>query len=128
MRCLNCPDKNVIENMGVLDCVKRPQCLFEDISRRNQYAKLNLVSGCKILLYGQKRKWTIQACDDRFIIATRKWGKRYFYFIGDLHDCIRGTGKEPFVSQDNILEKLHNGQIQISIKDWVPLDIQASFL
>ena len=133
MRCYNCPNCNIQENMGVLDCIRKPQCLFDDITRRNQYAKFQIKIGSKILFKGQKRYWTVRACGNRFVICYRNWRKTYYYTILDLKDCIRGadnydsSGGYYDYKYDDLTEamkRLHSGDLCISMRNWTMLDIE----
>jgi hypothetical protein len=49
--------------------------------------------GDKIKFKKEKQRYTIRACDERFIIATKPFNARktYFYVIVDLVEKIRGS-------------------------------------
>lgn len=133
MRCYNCPNVNIQEDMGVFNCIRKQHCLFEDITRRNEYKKFNIHKGSKILFKGQKRYWTVVSCDNRFVICIRNWRKTYHYTICDLQDCIReadnydSSGGYYDYKEDNLTEalnRLHSGDLQISYRNWTTLDIE----
>ena len=138
MRCFNCnhPQKNFMEDPYTeqWDCIRKPQCLMEDITRRNKYSTFNFKIGGKILFQGEKRYWTIQGCNSRYIIATRKIGKYEKYTICDLVLCIRGADnhissgckynyKNPQEIEVALLQLLSE-ELQISHRNWIPLDIE----
>lgn len=138
MRCVNCNNsqRNIIQDPYTeqWECIRKPQCLMEDITRRNKYSTFNFVVGGKILFKGEKRYWTIQGYNNRYIIATRKIGRYEKYTICDLTLCIRGADnysssgarydyKNPQEIEIALLE-LSAENLQISKRNWIPLDIE----
>lgn len=88
MRCYNCENSIRANNWG---CSQMPECLMRDAERRELYSTFDIHVGCKIRFKGEKRFYTVVACDNRFIIALRNWKDRVYYTICDLEECIRGA-------------------------------------
>lgn len=86
MRCYNCENSIRSNNWG---CSQMPECLMKDVERRELYSTFDIHVGSKIRFKGEKRFYTVIACDDRFIIALRNWKDRVYYTICDLEDCIK---------------------------------------
>ena len=129
MRCYNCPNSQFEKIEEVYNCKRKHVCLMEDIQRRNNHESLNIKVGDKIQFKEDVRFWTVVAKDERYLIATRKHLKTYLYTICDLQDCIRGSDDSYTrfnYEKDDLtkcLEQLHNGELGISFRNWVTLDI-----
>ena len=91
MRCYNCKNSNWIRADKDWECKRMSKCLMEDVERREKHSQFNIHVGSKIRFKGEKRFYTVRACDDRFIIAYRNWRDTYYYVICDLEECIRGA-------------------------------------
>ena len=90
MRCYNCMSSKWQKSEKDYECVRMPQYLMEDVEKREKYSELGIKAGSKIRFKGEKRFWTVKACDERFLICVRK-SKEWYYTICDLYDCIRGA-------------------------------------
>ena len=91
MRCYNCKNSSWMRVDDDYKCKRRPTCIQEDKERYEKHSKFNIKPGSKIRFKGEKRFYTVRACDDRFIIAYRNWRDTYYYVICDLKECIRGA-------------------------------------
>lgn len=90
--------------------------------------------GDRIVFEGEKRPYTVRACDDRFIICTKPFNvrKTVLYTIIDLFQGIRGTENLTFCmgfesDQDcrQALARLQKGESEVSHRNRVPLVITA---
>ena len=90
MRCYNCANWEKSSYMDAT-CYNMPRCLMNDVNRRIKYNEFKYEVGKKILFKGDKRYYTIIACDERFLICLRKANKNTYYTICDLYECIRGA-------------------------------------
>lgn len=95
--------------------------------------------GDKIKFKSEKQRYTVQACDDRFVIATKPFNARktFLYTIIDLKEKIRGADDWHCKHEYNIPEEARLGliglnnnglydiqSIQISHRNRVKLDIE----
>lgn len=118
MRCLNCPNAHHLVNSTYdLKCPNAGHCLMKDVELREKYSQFNLSTASKICFENEKRFLKIIDKDDRYLICDKR-GK--FYMVCDLQECIRGT----VLKQDNILQLLKSGDVQISLDNWKVLDIK----
>lgn len=90
MRCYNCQQYSTDKTMDYR-CYNMPQCLMKDVERREQYNTFEFKVGKKIRFTEDRYWFKIIACDNRFLICTRKYGDKYYYTICDLQECIRGA-------------------------------------
>ena len=88
MRCYNCANWEKSSYMDAT-CYNMPRCLMNDVNRRIKYNEFKYEVGKKILFKGDKRYYTIIACDERFLICLRKANKNTYYTICDLYECWR---------------------------------------
>lgn len=88
----------------------------------------------KVYLPNEKRPYIVQARDDRFIICTKPYNpkKTVMYFIVDLKRKVRGTdnlvfgyfdGYETRVNCEGALKSLQDGEMEVSYRNVVDLDI-----
>jgi hypothetical protein len=89
--------------------------------------------GAKIKFKADKKRFTVQACDDRFVICTKPFNARHtvIYTIIDFERGVRGTENLVFcmgfeTRQDckEALERLQNGESEVSYHNCIPLDIE----
>ncbi len=89
--------------------------------------------GDKVKFAKEKRPYTVRACNDRFIICTKPFNPRrtVLYTIIDLEKNIRGTenlifcmGFETDELCNEALERLANGESDISRRNFIELDIE----
>lgn len=163
MRCYNCK-RSYVQPNGL--CGFKTICELEDTVRRDKFRLFRFEVGKKIRFAGEKRYWTIIACNERFLICTRRTNQVY-YTICDLKECIRGADnyygayeyeracpkdmlvalyrlgmedsepiaetelpsniKDALIEEANIFGKVHTptlDRLEISYKNWVPLDIE----
>ena len=89
--------------------------------------------GDKVYLPNEKRAYTVQARSDRYIICTKPFNPKrtVFYFIVDLVRKVRGTdnlifcnGYETKEQCEENLTRLEKGEMEVSYRNVVPLDIE----
>lgn len=90
--------------------------------------------GTKIKFKEEKQRYTVQACDDRYVIATKPMNalKTYLYTILDLKKKIRGRSNLifDFNEYNNLkgaseaLEMLNSNEMDISHRNAIPLNIE----
>lgn len=95
---------------------------------------MKLKIGDKVYLPGKKRPYRVRARDERFIICTQPYNPKHtvMYFIIDLYDKVRGTDNcvfcNGYVTDEQCLERLdelQSGQIEVSYRNRVALDIEG---
>lgn len=88
--------------------------------------------GDRVYVPTDKRPYTVKARDDRYIICTKPFNARHtvLYFIIDLVDKWRGpdnmifcSGYETTEECQERLAELQNGEIELSRRRSIPLDI-----
>lgn len=88
--------------------------------------------GDKVYIPNHKRPFRVKARDDRYIICTKPFNARHtvIYFIIDLVDKWRAPdnlifclGYETDWQCQERLEQLQNGEIELSRRRGIPLDI-----
>lgn len=88
--------------------------------------------GDKVYIPEHKRPFRVKARDDRYIICTKPYNPRrtVIYFIIDLQDKWRAPDDRVFCSgygtEDDCkkrLEELQSGEISLSTRRGIPLDI-----
>lgn len=94
---------------------------------------MDISVGSKIFFSSEKRPYTVKACDDRYFVCTKPFNpkKTVLYTIIDLKQDIRGTNNLIFNLYDyavqseieECLEDLQTGQIEVSHRNRVQLDI-----
>lgn len=91
--------------------------------------------GDKVYIPNQKRPFTVRARDDRYIICTKPFNARktVLYFIVDMEEQRRGPDNMVFCSGYETdeqcrerLEELQKGEIEVSYRRGIPLDIDIS--
>lgn len=89
--------------------------------------------GDKVYLPNEKRPYTVQARNDRYIICTKPYNPKrtVMYFIIDLVRKVRGTdnlvfsyGYETKEQCEKNLERLEKEEMEVSYRNVVPLDIE----
>lgn len=89
--------------------------------------------GDRIKFKEEKQRYTIQACDERFLICTKPFNARktVLYTIADLKKQIRGTenlifcmGFETRELCQEALERLQKGESEVSYRNRIPLNIE----
>lgn len=95
--------------------------------------KLNLIVDDKILFAEEKRAYTVQACDERFVICTKPFNakKTVIYSIIDFERNVRGTenlifgmGFETREECEEALTRLKSGETEVSYRNFIPLEIE----
>lgn len=90
--------------------------------------------GDKVKFADERRRYTVQACNDRFAICTKPFNllRTVRYTIIDWARGIRGTenlvfgfGAETRAQCEAMLARLTSGETEISSRNWVPLDIEG---
>ena len=88
--------------------------------------------GDKVYIPNEKRPYTVQARDERYIICTKPFAaqKTVLYFIIDLVNEWRAPDNMIFClgyeTQEDCIERLHElqqGKIELSHRRGIPLDI-----
>ena len=88
--------------------------------------------GDKVYIPNETNPYRVRARDDRFIICTKPFNlkRTVFYFIVDLKRKVRGADNMIFCSGYETdedckerLKELQNGEIEVSYRNVVPLDI-----
>lgn len=88
--------------------------------------------GDKVYIPNEKRPYTVQARDERYIICTKPFAAQHtvLYFIVDLVEKRRGPDNMIFCSgyetQEDCIERLQElkqGDIELSRRRGIPLDI-----
>lgn len=89
--------------------------------------------GDKIKFKGEKHSYTIQACNERYLICTKPFNAKntVLYTVVDLKQKIRGTenlvfccGFETKELCEEALVRLQSGESEISHRNRVTLDIE----
>ena len=95
---------------------------------------MKLKLGDKIKLPKERNRYTVQARDDRYIIATKFINLHHtvLYFIIDLEKGLRGPdnmvfcfGYETQEQCEERLKELQEGKIEVSLRRSVPLDVDV---
>ncbi len=90
--------------------------------------------GDKIKFAGQRQRYTVQACDDRFVICTKPFNlkKTVIYTVIDFERGVRGTenlvfgmGAETQEQCQEMLERLQHGETEVSYRNVTSLDIES---
>lgn len=90
--------------------------------------------GDKIKFKSEKQRYTVQACDNRWLVCTKPFNvrKTVMYTIVDLKENIRGTENLIFCSGfetkkqcEEALERLQTEFSDISRRNFVSLDIES---
>jgi hypothetical protein len=90
--------------------------------------------GDKIYIPDQKKPYRVRARDERYIICTKPYNPKHtvLYFIIDLEDKWRGpdnmifcSGYETDEDCQERLKELQNGEIEVSQRRGIPLDIEV---
>lgn len=88
--------------------------------------------GQKVWFPREKRPYTVKACDGRFAICTKPFNvkKTVLYTIIDKEQMVRGTenlifcmGFESDEDCNEALERLRNGESEVSYRNRVPLEV-----
>ena len=88
--------------------------------------------GDKVWFSGEKRLYTVKACDERYVICTKPFNLKHtvLYTIIDRVKQIRGTenlvfcmGFETTEQCEEALERLSKGESEITRRNRVPLHI-----
>ena len=88
--------------------------------------------GDKVYIPNHKRPFKVRARDDRYIICTKPFNAKHtvIYFIIDLVDKWRApdnmifcAGYETDEDCQNRLQQLQNGEIELSRRRGIPLDV-----
>ena len=93
---------------------------------------MKIKAGDYIWFYGEKQKYIIQSCDDRFVICTKPFNARktVTYSIIDFERNIRGRenlifcmGFETKKECEEALERLQKGESEVSYRHYEQLEI-----
>lgn len=96
---------------------------------------MHFKTGDKIKFKAEKKRYTIQACDDRFLICTKPFAARktYIYTVVDLKENIRGTVNLIFGPAEDYslpeeaqvaLKEFQAGKYEVSHRNRINLDIE----
>lgn len=111
------------------------QQLKEEYKDIIEYCK-NLKVGDKIKFASEKRKYTVKAKDDRYLICTKPFNvqKTVLYTIIDLERLVRGINNMVFNSYDYTIQEdideclvdlqQHNNGLEVSHRNCIKLDIE----
>jgi hypothetical protein len=86
--------------------------------------------GDKVRFRGDRRAYTVQACNDRFAVCTKLFAARgtVIYTIIDIDEGVRGTenlvfcaGFETQHECKEAIERLASGETEVSRRNRVPL-------
>ncbi|HAH93678.1 MAG TPA: hypothetical protein DCM01_07525 [Dielma fastidiosa] len=100
-----------------------------------EYLK-GLKVGDKVKLACIKRKWTVKAVSERYIILTQPFNLKHtvLYTIIDLKRMVRGTdnlifghGYETDEDIEDAISLLREGKMGVSYRNFVPIDIDLPF-
>jgi len=89
--------------------------------------------GDKIKFKNEKQRYTVQACDDRYLICTKPFNPRktVLYTIVDLKERIRGRddlifcfGYETKQDCERSLRWLNSNELEISYRHRIKLDLK----
>lgn len=87
--------------------------------------------GDKVYIPGEKKPYMVMARDDRYIICTKPCFGTVLYFIIDLVEKWRAPDNMVFCSGyetkqecDERLQELQSGEIELSVRRGIPLDIE----
>lgn len=92
--------------------------------------------GDRIKFAAEKRRYTVQACNERWLICTKPFRakKTVLYTIVDFERDVRGTenlifccGFETREQCEECLARLSAGQTEVSFRNWIELDIEPEF-
>ena len=96
---------------------------------------LKVKVGDKVYIPTEKRPYKVRARDDRYIICTKPYNPQHtvMYFIIDLEEQRRGPdnmvfcfGYESDKDCAERLKELQTGEIEVSRRRGIPLDIEIS--
>ena len=97
---------------------------------------MEIKTGDKIKFESEKRPYLVRAADDRFAVCTKPFNLRHttLYTIVDLEKDIRGPdntvfgeGYETDEDAARALGELQAGEIEVSYRNRVPLDIERVY-
>ena len=89
--------------------------------------------GDKVFVPNEKRPYIVMTRDNRYIICTKPFNPKHtvLYFIVDLERKMRGPDNMVFCSgyesdEDCVerLKELQSGEIEVSMRRGIPLDIE----
>lgn len=87
----------------------------------------------KIKFLSEKHRYTVQACDDRFVVCIKPFNARktFLYTIIDFERDVRGRenlifcmGFETKEQCEEALERLQKGESEVSYRHYQKLDIE----
>lgn len=90
--------------------------------------------GDKIKFERERNRYTVQACDSRFVICSKPFNakKTVLYTVIDLNQDIRGTenlvfgmGAETKEQCEEMLSRLQNNESEVSYRNRIQLDIES---
>lgn len=94
---------------------------------------MEIKAGDKIKFEAEKRPYRVRAADERFAVCTKPFNlqKTTIYTIVDLEQDVRGPddlvfglGYESDEDAERALKQLQAGEIKVSHRNRVPLDIE----
>ena len=110
---------------------------------KNKHTKIRLTSekiqiGDKIKFFGENKRYDVVSCNERFLICTKAFNLSrgmVLYTIVDLVKKIRGTNNLIFNNFDyatkegcdNCLLGIQKGEVEISKRNFVELEIENVF-
>lgn len=101
--------------------------------RLKGHKAMKINQGDRIKFASEKRPYRVRAADDRFAVCTKPFNLRHtvMYTIVDLKENVRGADNLIFCSgyetdEDTALtlQQLQSGEIAVSQRNQVPLDIE----
>ncbi len=105
-----------------------------DIPKTTPASDVKILVGDLIKFKSQKQRYRVQACNERYLVCTKPFSvrKTVMYTIVDLKEQVRGTenlifcmGFETKELCEEALERLTNGDSEVSHRNRIDLDIEA---
>jgi len=90
--------------------------------------------GSKIKFFKEKQRYTVQASNRFYSVCTKPFNikKTVIYTVIDWHNKLRGTenlvfgmGTETKKQCEEMLDRLTNGESDISSRNWCKLDVES---
>lgn len=133
--CRNCKQYLQVNKTNSVGCLSYMKCKKQREKLKKDYKKLDYAVGDKIYFKTDKKPFKIQACNERYIIATKPYNfkKTFLYTIVDFERCLRGCDNYHCAYEyDNpkeaaeALECLITQkplELEVSYRHFIPLDI-----
>lgn len=133
--CRNCPKYLQVNKTSMVGCFNYTRCKKALREVKKAYKNLEYTVGDKIYFKGDKKPFRIQACNERYIIATKPFNlkKTFLYTIVDFERCVRGRDNhycafeydDPKEAAEALkcLETQEPLELCVSYRHFIPLDI-----